>query len=182
MATTMINIGGNMVVKNVRNCRHLMVKNNPTQEKEILKPGGLDRMLCKNDGCFSLAMVRHTDNVTGIASYKTTCSKCNNALSAQRDSEHLDHVKGQDTWNCEDCNVNCPTKGKKGIAIEVHHVNGNHYDNRASNLRRLCFTCHNVYTQSEKHYLSYEIRFGCTKAEMRDRCKLNGLKKYNPKA
>lgn len=177
-AQTTIMINGRMVIKNVRNCLNNMVLTQ-SQQIEINKDGGLDRMLCATEGCYSLAMVRDSRKQT----YKRHCSKCNNAESAKKDLQHTRMLNGLVSIACEDCGMDCPVKGDKGVMIEIHHINGNHYDNRRSNLKALCAKCHlNNYTLVEKQYESYEKRFGMTKEQMKAQCKANGLYYYNPNA
>ena len=43
---------------------------------------------------------------------------------------------------CEKCN-NTNWMGVK-IPLELHHINGNHYDNRLENLQILCSNCHSI--------------------------------------
>lgn len=42
---------------------------------------------------------------------------------------------------CEICGCNGEWQGKP-ITLELHHINGNHYDNRIENLQILCPNCH----------------------------------------
>jgi len=179
-----------MVDKTVRNCKHLMT--GTTNQQDVNQ----DRALCETDGCYRLTMPKgyKSDKVT--PRYGPKCQGCNNPDADKTDAEHLKlikeieySIKGIKYVDCVDCGCRkLAHKPKdaasgKGIVIEIHHVDGNHFNNRKSNLKALCDTCHyNNYTLKEGHNKSYEIRFGCSKSEMRERCKLSGIYKYNPNA
>lgn len=155
------------MAKTVRNNLHLM-NLNPTQQAEINKAGGMDRELCAIEGCYKLRMVRGK-NSAGVVSYKTVCSRHNNEASHLKEMNHRKHLLKVTNVNCDDCNTNL-----KVVDVEVHHIDGNHFNNNRENLKNLCSACHKVYTLAEKQFESYEKRFGCTKTEMRDKMKKSG--------
>ena len=141
---------------------------NPTQLKEINKAGGMDRELCDVDGCYKLSMVKGYRK-DGTPRFSKVCSKHNNAESHLKEMNHRKHLLKLTHVDCDDCGMNLEVKN-----VEVHHVNGNHYDNRRVNLKNLCDGCHKVYTIGEKQFESYEKRFGMTKAEMKTKMKALG--------
>lgn len=49
--------------------------------------------------------------------------------------------EGLKKWECEICGCNGEWNGKP-LVLELHHVNGDHYDNRIENLQILCPNCH----------------------------------------
>lgn len=49
--------------------------------------------------------------------------------------------EGLKEYKCEKCGCNGEWLGKP-ITLELHHINGNHYDNRIENLQILCPNCH----------------------------------------
>lgn len=50
-------------------------------------------------------------------------------------------TEGLKEYKCEQCGCNGEWCGKP-ITLELHHINGNHYDNRLENLQILCPNCH----------------------------------------
>ena len=48
--------------------------------------------------------------------------------------------EGIKEWRCEECGIT-EWQGKE-ITLELHHKNGNHFDNRLENLQILCPNCH----------------------------------------
>ena len=48
--------------------------------------------------------------------------------------------EGIKEYKCEECGIS--TWNNKEITLELHHINGNHYDNRLENLIILCPNCH----------------------------------------
>lgn len=50
-------------------------------------------------------------------------------------------AEGLKEYKCEQCGCNGEWCGKP-ITLELHHINGNHYDNRLENLQILCPNCH----------------------------------------
>ena len=65
----------------------------------------------------------------------------NVAISSSRLKEKLIH-DGLKERKCESCGLS-EWQGKP-IALELHHINGNHYDNTLSNLQILCPNCHSL--------------------------------------
>lgn len=166
-------------IKNVANFGSRMVG---TKNQQNVSP---DRMLCATEGCYGLAMIADKKTMR----YKKLCAACNNPSNQAKDDQHTYLYKATKlkTMRCYDCGKVCPTTVDqpfvRGVTIEIHHVNGNHFDNRKSNLRALCCNCHlNNYTIPEAHSESYEIRFDMTRDQMRDVCKKNRLYYYNPNA
>ena len=53
--------------------------------------------------------------------------------------------EGLKEWKCEKCGCNGEWQGEP-IILELHHINGNHYDNRIENLQILCPNCHSQTT------------------------------------
>ena len=49
--------------------------------------------------------------------------------------------EGLKQWKCEKCGNEGVWEGE-GLVLELHHINGNHYDNRLENLQILCPNCH----------------------------------------
>jgi Zn finger protein HypA/HybF involved in hydrogenase expression len=49
--------------------------------------------------------------------------------------------EGLKQWKCEKCGNEGVWKGEE-LVLELHHINGNHYDNRLENLQILCPNCH----------------------------------------
>ena len=59
-------------------------------------------------------------------------------------------AEGLKEYKCEQCGCNGEWCGKP-ITLELHHINGNHYDNSLSNLQILCPNCHSLtYNNSGK--------------------------------
>ena len=54
---------------------------------------------------------------------------------------------------CEECGIT--EWNGKPISFHLHHINGNHDDNRLENLKILCPNCH---SQTESYCKRYEIR------------------------
>lgn len=50
-------------------------------------------------------------------------------------------VEGLKEWKCEKCGNDGMWNGEK-LTLELHHKNGNHFDNRLENLQILCPNCH----------------------------------------
>ena len=50
-------------------------------------------------------------------------------------------AEGIKDYRCEKCGCNDTWQGEP-ITLELHHINGNHYDNRLENLQILCPNCH----------------------------------------
>lgn len=48
--------------------------------------------------------------------------------------------KGYKIYKCEECGID--TWNGKSLRLQVHHINGNHNDNRLENLQILCPNCH----------------------------------------
>lgn len=55
---------------------------------------------------------------------------------------------------CEKCDCNGTWQGEP-ITLELHHINGNHYDNRLENLQILCPNCH---SQTPTHKRRLAVR------------------------
>lgn len=51
---------------------------------------------------------------------------------------------------CEKCGCGDTWQGEP-ITLELHHINGNHYDNRLENLQILCPNCHSQTSTHRKH-------------------------------
>lgn len=49
--------------------------------------------------------------------------------------------EGLKQWKCEKCGNEGTWEGGE-LVLELHHINGNHYDNRLENLQILCPNCH----------------------------------------
>lgn len=49
--------------------------------------------------------------------------------------------EGLKQWKCEKCGNEGVWEGEE-LILELHHINGNHYDNRLENLQILCPNCH----------------------------------------
>ena len=49
--------------------------------------------------------------------------------------------EGLKQWKCEKCGNEGVWEGEE-LVLELHHINGNHYDNRLENLQILCPNCH----------------------------------------
>lgn len=61
-------------------------------------------------------------------------------------------AEGLKEYKCEQCGCNGEWCGKP-ITLELHHINGNHYDNRLENLQILCPNCHSqTSTHKRKKY------------------------------
>ena len=70
---------------------------------------------------------------TAIEYSKSSCVKSNtlkNKLIKDNIKKEKCELCGKTKWN------------KKKIPLELHHINGNHYDNDFSNLEILCPNCH----------------------------------------
>ena len=50
-------------------------------------------------------------------------------------------AEGIKEYRCEKCGCDGTWQGEP-ITLELHHINGNHYDNRLENLQILCPICH----------------------------------------
>lgn len=57
-------------------------------------------------------------------------------------------------WECEKCGIS--EWNGKPIMLELHHINGNHYDNRIENLQILCPNCHSQ-TDGYKNRKKYDV-------------------------
>ena len=62
--------------------------------------------------------------------------------------------EGLKEYKCEKCGCNGNWQGEP-ITLELHHINGNHFDNRIENLQFLCPNCH---SQTDTYRRRYEIR------------------------
>lgn len=51
-------------------------------------------------------------------------------------------LKQDREWKCECCGLT-EWQGKP-LSLEIHHINGNRYDNRRENLQILCPNCHSI--------------------------------------
>lgn len=66
-------------------------------------------------------------------------------------------AEGLKEYKCEQCGCNGEWCGKP-ITLELHHINGNHYDNRLENLQILCPNCHSQSpTHKRRKYKDAEI-------------------------
>ena len=61
---------------------------------------------------------------------------------------------GLKEYKCEICGNTGEWQGKP-LTLQVHHINGNHRDNRIENLQILCPNCHN---QTENHSIKKTIQ------------------------
>lgn len=52
------------------------------------------------------------------------------------------YLKEEREWKCESCGLS-EWQGKK-LPLEVHHINGDHWDQRRENLQILCPNCHSL--------------------------------------
>ena len=57
---------------------------------------------------------------------------------------------GLKEYKCEICGNTGEWQGKP-MTLELHHINGNHYDNRLENLQILCLPCHSQTDSYRKH-------------------------------
>ncbi|MDE5888957.1 MAG: hypothetical protein K2H20_02950, partial [Bacilli bacterium] len=62
-------------------------------------------------------------------------------------------AEGIKEYKCECCGIT-EWQGEE-ITLELHHINGNHYDNRLENLQLLCPNCH---SQTDSYRKRYAIR------------------------
>lgn len=65
------------------------------------------------------------------------CGKHRRDLSKGTKSKHR---RGLDLSKCSECGFVAVSRKQ----IDVHHINGNHYDNTPSNLQVLCANCHRL--------------------------------------
>lgn len=57
---------------------------------------------------------------------------------------------GLKEYKCEICGNTGEWQGKP-MTLELHHINGNHYDNRLENIQILCLPCHSQTDSYRKH-------------------------------
>lgn len=65
------------------------------------------------------------------------CGKHKNRIKRRRGPIHR---RGLDLTKCSECGFVAVSQKQ----IDVHHINGNHYDNEPSNLQVLCANCHRL--------------------------------------
>lgn len=78
----------------------------------------------------------------------------NTNYSSSRLLDRLVYAKMKE-YKCEVCGIS--TWQNKDIRLELHHINGNHYDNRFENLQILCPNCHSQtvnHRRKGEHYNS----------------------------
>lgn len=54
---------------------------------------------------------------------------------------------GLKEYRCEECDATSWLGSVDNLVLEVHHIDGNHYNNRLDNLKVLCPNCHAMYTR-----------------------------------
>ena len=54
---------------------------------------------------------------------------------------------GLKTYKCEECGATSWLGKVENLVLEVHHIDGNHYNNELDNLKVLCPNCHAMYTR-----------------------------------
>lgn len=80
----------------------------------------------KGSNCYKPASY-YLDNQIPINSYKLKIKLFRDGLKEKK---------------CEICGIS--TWFGKDIPLEIHHINGNHFDNTFSNLQILCPNCHSI--------------------------------------
>ena len=98
---------------------------------------------CVNDGCDSKVLVREWKNW----SIKSECSRCANARLKGKTIPGVnihkkffcENVDGQLGFSCP-----VPSDGWDGFytALDLDHLDGNHYNNVPSNVKTFCKLCH----------------------------------------
>lgn len=86
-----------------------------------------------------------TGEFTALISLKDIVKESTNYSSTALKHRLID--LGLKEWKCEICGNTGEWNGKP-LILELHHVNGNHFDNRLENLQILCPNCH---SQTEGH-------------------------------
>lgn len=57
--------------------------------------------------------------------------------------------EGIKEWKCEKCGIT--NWMGEDLTLELHHINGNHFDNRLENLQMLCPNCHALTETYKSH-------------------------------
>lgn len=65
--------------------------------------------------------------------------------------------EGLKQWKCEKCGNEGIWEGQK-LVLELHHINGNHYDNRLENLQILCPNCHSQTDNFRNRYKTKVVK------------------------
>lgn len=73
-------------------------------------------------------------------------------------------TKASRNWTCEECDLNLSAHNARKF-LHVHHLNGQKYDSRPSNLKVLCWGCHaseplHAHMKSHPDYSIFIQRFG----------------------
>lgn len=116
------------------------------------KAGALQNMIVKELHINSSTYYKYLKLWAGTGAQKTSqkpskrkvCMDKYLSLDGQLISSHSLKMKliasGLKKWSCEECLGTMWRESK--IPIQLHHINGNHYDNRFENLMILCPNCH----------------------------------------
>lgn len=101
--------------------------------------------ICVNEGCNNFVTVREWKNW----SIKSECTSC---ISARKRGITREGVKIHKKNYCENfdghLNFDCPVKEKKTWkdfleSLDLDHIDGDHMNNKPSNVRTYCKLCHN---------------------------------------
>ena len=116
--------------------------------RSILPGETVERGTCINHGCDDIV----ADSGKSMkSSYRAVCDRCHKASLPSYKTEYREGVTPYKTGVCENyrsgildfsCLVDHTSELIDMMCTELHHLNGNHKDNRLENVAELCKMCH----------------------------------------